>query len=258
MVRRWLGLGAPLLVAPMVAAFVAALGAQGCTVVLSDAPLDGGDFDGNFDAATGATACNECLFQQCSGNWAVCQNQSECFAIYSCAIGCGTSGGGQACINSCFCSHPSGQNAYVALAACDSVYSCGGCNAKCSPAASSCTAPGVIVRDVCGATSDAGSTEDAAAADADTDAAVVVTDAGVPPTDAAVVQDCTGCIGGKCSAEKSGCGPASECEAYTLCLAACNDSACIAACESAHPTGKTASQALEACTVTNCKDACGF
>src|SRR5512140_672032 len=139
MVRRWLGFGAPLVAT---VGFVAAVSAQGCTVVLSDAPLDGGDFDGNVDAAA-TNVCNECLFQQCAGNWAVCQNQSECAAIYSCAIACA---GNQSCINACFCSHPAGQNAYVSLAACDSVYSCGSCNGQCTPPAASCTSPGVILR----------------------------------------------------------------------------------------------------------------
>ena len=246
MVHRWLGLGAPL----VAAGFVAAMTAQGCTVVVSDSPLDGGIFD-NGDAAPTGNACNECLFQQCSGNWAVCQNQTECFAIYTCAIACS---GSQTCINACFCGHPDGQNAYVGLAACDSVYSCGSCNTQCTPAAASCTSPGVIARDLCGATVDAGPTPDAGTPDASTE----IPDAALPPTDAAVVLDCTGCISGKCSAEKNACAPQSECEAFTLCLAACSDAACISGCETAHPTGKTASQALDTCTTTNCKDACGL
>ncbi len=250
MVRRWLGLGAPLAV---VAAFVAALTAQGCTIVVSDAPLDGGTFNGNVDAQPGPVdnACNECLFQQCAGSWAVCQNQSNCFGIYTCALACN---GSQTCINACFCSRPAGQNAYVALAACDSFYACGTCNTQCKPASSSCTAPGVILRDVCGSAPDAGAVDGSADTGTPSDAGPVV----LPPTDAAVVQDCTGCISGKCSPEKDACGPKSECEAYTLCLAACNDAPCINACAAGHPTGKTASQALETCTVTNCKDACGL
>jgi hypothetical protein len=257
MVRRWLGLGAPLLAT---VGFVAALTAQGCTVVVSDGPVDdGGIFEGDATPGPNGTACNECLFQQCSGNWAVCQNQSECFAIYTCALACN---GSQTCINGCFCGHPTGQNAYVALAACDSFYSCNAsCNTQCTPAAASCTSPGVIARDVCGAAppdSGTGDTDSGVASDADTDTGVVEIDAALPPTDAAVVQDCTGCISGKCSAEKDACAPNSECEGYTLCLAACNDATCISGCETAHPTGKTASQALESCTVANCKDACGL
>jgi len=258
MVRRWLGFGASAasVGALVFVATVGSIASQGCTIVVSDGPLDGGTFDGDIDAAPGPVdnACNECLFQQCSGNWAVCQNQAECSTIYSCAITC--KAGDQACVNACFCNHPAGQNAYVALAACDSYFSCGTCSTQCTPAAASCTAPGVIVRDICGGTVvDAGPAPDATPPD---DASPPPADAALPPTDAAVVQDCTSCVNGKCSSERQQCAPKSECEGFTLCVAPCTDAACVNDCDAAHPTGKTASQALDACTTTNCKDACGL
>lgn len=252
-VRHWLSiaLGAPLMIG---IACVATVGSQGCTITTSDAPLDGGFFDGAAEDAPADNPCNVCLFQQCSGSWAVCQNESECFAIYTCATAPGCAAD-QNCVNNCFCSHPTGQNAYVALAACDSYYTCGTCSSQCAPPAASCTAPGVIARDICGTTPpvDSGTPDTGTGVDA-----APPVDAGLPPTDATTVTDCTSCTNGKCGNEKSACAPQSECEAYTLCLASCQDSACFDDCATAHPTGKTASQALETCTVQNCKDACGL
>jgi hypothetical protein len=246
----WVGLGVVGLGAILLGLGV--LG-TGCTIVSSDEPLDGGFYDGNVEAAVPTTACNECLFQQCSGAWAVCQNQSECLLIYACAT---KQGCDQSCINACFCAHPTGQNSYVALAACDSYYSCGGCNAQCKPAAAACTAPGVIARDLCGAPPpvDAGAS-DAGAGDASTPPPV---DAALPPTDAAAVQDCAQCTSLSCKDQKDACATGSECDAYAQCLAVCQDAPCFDACAQAHATGKTASQALENCTLTNCKSQCGL
>jgi hypothetical protein len=244
--------------------FAAALGSlaviatEGCTVVVSDEPLEGGVFDGNLGDETPLTnGCNECLFQQCAGSWAVCQNDTECLAIYACATKPNCD---QRCIDDCFCGHPGGQNAYVAIAACDSFYQCGTCQAQCGTPATSCTAPGLIARDVCGTTpaQDAGA-DTAEAQDAEADAVAPPQDAAPTPTDAAAaVQSCTSCTNGKCSDLKSQCGPSSECEAYTLCLAACQDAACFDKCATDHATGKIASQALENCTLTNCTVQCGL
>ena len=258
-IRRWLGaiLGAGLLVAAATAA--------GCTVTTSDEPLDGGNFDGNIetpdsagsDGGTVPTGCNECLFQQCSGSWAVCQNDQECMAIYTCATT--TANCDQNCINSCFCAHPNGQNKYVALAACDSYYACNTCKTECPTLSQpqACTAPGVIQRDVCGAQVVDAGVDSAPPEDSGADSAPPV-DAALPPTDAAQVQDCTTCTTNSCSSEKQACAPGSECEAYTLCLAACSDTACFDKCGTDHATGKAASQALENCTITNCKTACNL
>jgi hypothetical protein len=233
------------------------LAGSGCTVVTNDEPLDGGFFDGNSSTPdeTGAptNACNECLFQQCAGSWAVCQNNQECLLIYACATKPGCD---QQCINDCFCSHGAGQNTYVALAACDSYYTCNTCSSQCAPPTSACATPGVIARDICGTPpppEDSG-TLDASASDASTPEQ----DAAPPPTDAATVQDCTGCTNSKCSDEKAACGPNSECDQYAQCLAGCQDVACFNDCGTAHATGKAASQALENCTLTNCKAECGL
>jgi hypothetical protein len=248
----WLGLAAG-----AVGGVLVALTSQGCTIVTSDAPLDGGDFDGDFNNDSGgATGCNECLFDQCAGNWTVCQNNTECRAIYTCATAPNID---QAGVNACFCAHPAGQNAYVALAACDSVYSCGSCKSACNTAASSCTSPGVIVRDLCGSSPppDAGTGADTGVVTDDA-APPPPNDASLPPTDAAVVQDCTSCTASKCSTEKAACASGSECETYTLCLAACQDAACFTKCATDHADGKTASEKLETCTLNSCKDECGL
>ncbi len=241
--RPWFGV----VVVATASALIAASG--GCTIVTSDTPLDGGSFDGNTSSntdsgTTPATGCNECLFQQCAASWSVCQNQTECLAIYTCATKPGCD---QQCVTACFHAHPCGQKAYAALSNCDSFYSCSTCNAQCKPAANACPATTVSAQDTCTVPADAGATD-----------ATPPEDSAVPPTDGGSVSDCTSCTSSKCGAEKSACGPSSECESYTLCLAACQDSACFDKCATDHPTGKTASQALETCTTSNCQEACGL
>jgi hypothetical protein len=226
------------------------LAGSGCTIVTSDAPLDGGFFDGasNDDSATPPpNGCNECLFQQCAGSWSVCQNDPECLLIYACATKPGCD---QSCVNNCFCGHPTGQTTYVALAACDSYYTCNACSAQCAPPSASCATPGVIARDICGAPppADAGSTD--ATTPPPQDAAAL------PPTDAAGVQDCTACTNSKCQGEKAACATGSECDLYAQCLAGCQDTACFNDCATAHESGKTASEALQSCTLNNCKSQC--
>ena len=266
--HRLVSFGAPLLLAAGAALVAASAG--GCTVT-TGSPLDGGDFDGSITTPlppendSGGTTtpptggCNECLFQQCSGSWTVCQNDPECLAIYTCATT--TPSCDQNCINNCFCQHPTGQTKYVALAACDSYYACKSCQSQCPTlsTAAACTNPGVIQVDVCGTTpppNDAGTGVDAAPPE---DAGTLVDSATPPPpTDAATVQDCTTCTSTSCSNEKAACGQGTECEAYTLCLAACQDAACFAKCGTDHASGQAASQALENCTLSNCKAACGL
>lgn len=209
---------------------ILAFSAQGCTVTLVDNP-DGGDFDSGFlpDVAKDTAAdappvnqCNECLFGQCSAQWAVCQQTPECFAIYQCATAPACN---QACVDACFAGHPSGQPAYTALYTCDQAGSCGVCQGACSTPASACTKP------------DAG------------------TDSG--PPDAGPLS-CTDCSTQKCAPEKTACGAGSDCDGYSQCLAVCQDIPCVDACGLAHTAGKAASEALGTCTTTKCKDECGL
>ena len=122
-----------LVVAPLALTIVS----QGCTVLTSDGSLDGGDFNGNdaapLPAADGGTpysSCNECLFQGCAGQWAVCQNSAECMAIYICATApsCAAS---STCVDACFTAHPAGESAYYSLASCDQYGQCGACASTC-------------------------------------------------------------------------------------------------------------------------------
>jgi hypothetical protein len=209
---------------------VLAFSAQGCTVTLVDT-TDGGDpFDtGAPDAAKDTAAdappvnqCNECLFQQCSGQWAVCQQTAECLAIYQCATKPNCD---QNCVNACFAGHPAGQQEYTALYTCDQVGSCGTCKTQCNTQSSSCPTP------------DAG------------------TDSGTP--DAGPLS-CTDCSAQKCAAEKTACGSGSDCDGYSQCLAVCQDIPCVEACGLAHADGKKASEALGTCTVNQCKSECGL
>lgn len=253
---RWLGLGAPLGFA--IAALVATA-SEGCTITTGDSGLDGGGYNGNnnSDADTGTgNVCYQCLFQQCSGSWTVCQNDAECLATYMCATNCASAANPQECVNACYCDHPAGQSKYVALAACDSYHECGTCKSECPTLATAeaCVAPGSIDRDICGVVP----VDDAGVDATPAEDAAPPQDAALPPTDAAVVVDCTSCTTNICAAEKSACVSGSECETYTLCVAACTDSSCFDGCDSRYAAGKAASKALETCTVSNCKDACGL
>lgn len=210
---------------------ILAFSAQGCTVTLVDNP-DGGDpFDtGAPDVAKDTSAdappvnqCNECLFGQCSPQWAVCQQKAECFSIYQCATKANCD---QNCVNGCFAAGTTGgKAAYTALYTCDQAGSCGSCKTACNTASSSCPTP-----------------------DAGTDAATP--DAGP--------LSCTDCSANKCSAEKTACGSGSDCDGYSQCLAVCQDIPCVEACGLAHTTGKAASEALGNCTVSKCKSECGL
>lgn len=227
---------------------LAALGAltivsQACTVITSDGTLDGG-FTGTGDGSPPAdsgpfNSCNECLFQGCTGQWAVCQNNTECMAIYTCttAPSCASN---QACIDACFTAHVAGQSSYYALATCDYYGECGSCASSCGGAPASCTvAP----------PADAGSPT--------ADATAPPNDAAAPPFDGGAVQSCTDCTSSQCGAEKTACANGTKCDLYSQCLATCADVACIDKCGADNAEGKDASQKLGACVASHCASACG-
>lgn len=210
-----------------------------CTVSVGDG--SGLDFDGGrTDSAspspsssttptpTGNATCNSCLFQGCSGQHSVCQSSAECLAIYQCATKAGCD---QACVNACFDAHPDGQREYTALYTCDQQRTCASCSSECG--VPSC------------APADAGTTPE---------------DAGTTPVDSGTTGplDCSSCTQSRCGAEQSACGAGSDCDGYSTCVIASNDAASAAACGTAHPTGKAASDALAACTQGKCKSECGF
>jgi len=210
-----------------------------CTVSVGDG--SGLDFDGGrSDSAspspstsstpppTGNATCNSCLFQGCSGQHSVCQSNAECLAIYQCATKAGCD---QACVNSCFDSHPNGQREYTALYTCDQQRMCASCSSECGVA--SC------------APVDAGP-------EPTNDAGPAVDSGPTPPL------DCSSCTAARCTAEQGACSAGSDCDAYSTCVIASNDAASAAVCGTAHPSGKAASDALAACTGSKCKTECGF
>jgi hypothetical protein len=207
------------------------MGSQGCTITTGDGDAGGFSFDSGPAADAGVTpkagnaACNSCLFQQCSGQWAVCQSSAECTAIYQCATktGCDST-----CVTACFNAHPSGQNAYTALYTCDQVGACDpGCQSPCGTPASSCPT----------------TTADAGTVDTGTTSGPL---------------DCTSCAETKCQTENGKCGVGSDCDKYSQCTAVCNDTACIDGCGTANEAGKTDSTALATCTTSQCKSECGL
>lgn len=207
--------------------------AQGCTVSVGPGtPSDGGCdpffsncSEGGADAGGDSSKpppnpCNECLFGQCSGQWAVCQQNADCMTIYQCATKTGCD---QNCVNGCYnAGTVDGKKAYLSLSSCDSAGLCGACQGPtfCNTPASSCTVP----------------------------------DGGAP--DAGGVQSCTDCTSSKCTTQKAACGKGTDCDDYTQCLAVCKDLPCINACGLAHPQGKTDSKALGDCTTANCATEC--
>lgn len=204
---------------------------QGCTVTVGPgSDIDSGPCglfgcnDGGKDTSppvdsSAPNKCNQCLFGQCSGQWAVCQQSADCMSIYQCATApmCD-----QKCVNACFTASPAGQKPYLALASCDSAGQCGACKTDCNTPPSQCTVP----------------------------------DSGAP--DSSVVQSCTDCTTVKCSAQKTACAPNTDCDQYTQCLAVCKDLSCINACGLAHPKGKTDSKALGDCVTQQCSKECNL
>ena len=216
----------------------ALMGATLIGVSLGACTVSVGEGDPNYDWDTGRrdtsttptptpvgnVACNSCLFQGCSGQHAVCQGNSECLAIYQCATKAGCD---QACVNTCFDSHPAGQAQYTALYTCDQQRACESCSSECGVPACAPITP-------------------------------VTPDGGVVEPDASGPLDCSTCTATRCANEQAACGPSSDCDQYSGCVIACGDAACTAACASNHPTGKAASEALALCSGTQCKAECGF
>jgi len=227
----------------------AAMGTQGCTVT-TGTPDDDGGFP-NFDSATPDTSppvdsstqptpCYDCLFGHCSGQYAVCVQDSECQQIYSCAIACPVTDVCGTCVQACYDNGTErGRQIYNAFAICDATWAASDCSASCGPSSQP--------PDSC---KDAGSGVDASQPDAaQPDAA---------PVDAGSSATCDQCIADNCSAQKSACPAGSECDLYTQCVGACNSADCLTTCTTQHQSGATAAAALATCTTTNCKTQCGY
>jgi len=206
---------------------VAALAAQGCTVTTSNSPIDGGDFLPPLP-----NSCNDCLYQQCNGQYAACAQNADCYAIYTCSIQCDVSQSGT-CVQNCFDQRPAGQATYLSLGNCDNYVGCAG-----GTCFSSCTATPLA----CNTDDDAGT--------------------GGPP-DATVTLSCDQCTSTSCSAFKATCTTQnSECDLYSQCSLSCASQAdvadCANACASAHQQGQSDYVAYGNCTTTSCHTECGF
>jgi hypothetical protein len=192
----------------------------GCDPFFSNC-TDGAATDSGADTSVKPNLCNECLFGQCSGQWAVCQQSTSaggCMSIYQCAIACSD----QTCVNNCYAAGSvDGKKAYLSLAKCDVDGQCGTCQSACNTPPASCQVPD-----------------------------------GGTGTDASVVQSCTDCTTNKCASQKTACAKDTDCDQYTQCLAVCKDVPCINACGLAHPTGQAASKALGDCTTQQCATEC--
>jgi hypothetical protein len=236
------------------AVLVALLTVGGCTITTTTGGFDGGNVapgaitQGPQAAptapATATASCNECLLPSCSAEWAVCAGSSECLALYQCIQqpGIASSPTGY---QDCYCAHPSGQAAYRALSYCDSRSECSTCTSSCHPAADTCS--GAVTRfDLLCSGGNPDAYQDSAAAP-------------TPPPDAGgQVLDCDACTTASCEAEKTACAISTNCDTYSQCVATAQSADAAAACASDTPDGKTASEALAACTKNNCAAACGL
>ncbi len=232
---------------------VAALASQGCTVTAITGPLTDGGFnfdtnpppqpDSSADQAAPAQ-CNECLFQQCSGQYTVCQGDPNCRAIYQCAIAPGAD------VTKCICNSTSqaAQNEYLSLASCDSEGECSACQTNCAASQPSCPAQ-PVPPGLCATTPPDGGTMDGGA---------TVMDAAGPPADAGSPSACSACTDTSCASEKAACAPGTDCDKYTQCLAACQDATCSSGCDMMYAAGKSAATQLAGCTVSNCSGPCGL
>jgi hypothetical protein len=246
-------------------------GTGACTLTQNDALLDASRESDALKPRV--SVCNACSVQQCTGQWAVCLQSADCFAMYACAH----AGKPQDCV----CAGPAaGRTAYRALAACGEVSACRACNAQCKEVASrlDCAKPGVpLALDVCGRDAGADAATDAPASDADPDASVdaAILDADVDasasdaatPIDAATgdadagpppLGDCTGCVDASCGDAKRKCAVGTSCEVYVQCASACADAACLERCGLTYASGKVALAEVAKCANANCSTACGF
>jgi hypothetical protein len=228
---------------------------SGCTVLTNDAPPDDATFEGGNEASV--PACNDCVAQQCLGQWSVCFSDEGCRSIRACAAG----GGDKV---TCACSSTATAQdggadpigAYIAFAACNDAKTCNACSTDCS---STCAngAPSTSP-ETCGG-KDAGTDS---GFDAGVDSGEGGTPDAGPPADAAppppTVDGCTNCINGACNDPKQACATGTECAAYLSCTFACTDTACQDTCATNHATGVESARELSGCAITSCASACGF
>ncbi len=225
-----------------------------CTVSVGD-DLDGGDFTGN-DASTTTDggvksdaavvvpeekyACYGCLRDSCAGQWAVCQANADCLAIYQCAIAANCINSKE-CTDACYFAKPNGTTAYDAYYACNDQAKCSSCGTACQVTTTEC--PNFVPPVDSGTTTpDSGTTTDSG----------TVVDAGDP------VNECSECNGRECPTETAACKPDSDCAKFQDCVGVCADGACVTKCGTDFPDGAKANGALATCSITKCSGPCGL
>jgi hypothetical protein len=72
------------------------------------------------------------------------------------------------------------------------------------------------------------------------------------------VVGCDACTTANCEVEKTACAISTNCDKYSQCVATAQNSDAAAVCATNTPDGKTASEALAACTKNKCAAACGL
>jgi len=191
------------------AGFIATAALSACSVTVGELPDDdggitprpdtgtttGGDSGSDVSRPPVNEACNSCLFQTCTGQHSLCQQNQECAKVYACATKTGCDGN---CVRACMDAYPNGADAYLALATCDRDNTCTTCSTQCSAEKAVTDCAPVVVIDAGSPTDDAGTTSDAST-----------------PQNA-----CSACISSACSAQDQACTTGSKCEEFNTCATA--------------------------------------
>ena len=225
-------------------------GSEGCGSSSSDPGDDTGP-----DSTPTVDDCTECLAQTCRAETARCVNDADCLSILFC-IEAANDGGG--------CTRDSasanGRCLYEQLSACELTRECetdnaAGCSTACEDTVNPRCPNGV---------SD-GSTPALLGFDGGT---IIVSSApDCPNGDTRGATACDTCAAASCGALSTACqmkgfnaiSPdySSPCNEYAACRTECRDTACEARCAVGYPTGKSASDAYDACLAASCASACG-
>jgi hypothetical protein len=229
---------------------------EACTSSASDT----GDDTGPGNTPT-VDSCTQCLAQNCRPETERCVNDADCQAILSCIEVANDAGG---CASES--SSANGRCLFEQLTVCELSRECDtgnatGCYNACVGTINPQCPDGVLT-------------------DGSTDAAIVTVspDGGATVPAAPTALDCPGgdtsgatacdvCAAASCAAEAKACvetsftsvtpNYGSQCNDYASCRTECRDSACLATCVVGFPTGKTASDAYDACLAASCGSVCG-
>jgi hypothetical protein len=177
------------------------------------------------DPAIGVS-CQECLEPLCVDFFVQCAEGPECAATLACVQA-------HESADECLCEHNQGAPAFVALADCMRQYACGA--TECSGACEG--EPGRLPCD----------------AQTSTSACFVR-----PLGDGSVesVSACDACVSTMCGDLATSCAPGTACDEYTSCVAECDSVSCAVACDTPHPGGRQAAEALDVCLGAACSEQC--